>query len=68
MSELVHEIQRSINDLATKIRAYERELVNREIQAFASEYGHEMTKDGATRDVVIVEQLLDFLNSPADPQ
>lgn len=68
MSELVHEIQRSINDLATKIRAYERELVNREIQAFASEYAHEMTKDGATRDVVIVEQLLDFLNSPADPQ
>jgi len=64
MSELVNEIQRSVNDLATKIRAYERQLIVSEIQAFAGEYGHEMTKDGATRDVVIVEQLLDFLISP----
>lgn len=64
MSELVNEIQRSVNDLATKIRAYERQLIVSEIQAFASEYAHEMTKDGATRDVVIVEQLLDFLISP----
>jgi hypothetical protein len=39
--------------LATKIR----EGVIKEIQAFASEYGHVV--DG--RDVIIVEQLLDFL-------
>lgn len=35
----------------------EREQIIREIQAFASEYAHEV--DG--RDVVIVSQLLDFL-------
>jgi hypothetical protein len=39
----------------------ERGRIVKEIQAFASEYGHLMTKDGVTRDVVIVEQLLDFL-------
>jgi hypothetical protein len=44
----------------------ERERIVKEIQAFASEYGHLMTKDGVTRDVVIVEQLLDFL-TPIDP-
>jgi hypothetical protein len=43
----------------------ERERIVKEIQAFASEYGHLMTKDGVTRDVVIVEQLLDFL-TPVD--
>jgi hypothetical protein len=41
-----------------------RALVIREIQAFASDYSHEVTKDGATREVLIVEQLLDFLRSP----
>lgn len=45
-----------------------RELVIREIQAFAGDYSHEMTKDGATRDVVIVEQLLDFLRSPSSEE
>lgn len=41
----------------------ERELVIREIQAFAGDYAHPMTKDGVTRDVLIVEQLLDFLRA-----
>lgn len=43
----------------------ERQRIVKEIQAFASEYGHLMTKDGVTRDVVIVEQLIDFL-TPVD--
>lgn len=38
--------------------------VIREIQAFAGDYSHPMTNQGVTRDVVIVEQLLDFLRSP----
>lgn len=42
-----------------------RALVIREIQAFAGDYSHEMTKDGVTRDVVIVEQLLEFLTVPS---
>lgn len=37
-----------------------REIIE-EIQAFASEYGHEVSKDGVTREVIIVQQLLDFL-------
>lgn len=41
-----------------------RNQVIREIQAFAGDYSHEVTKDGATREVVIVEQLLNFLNEP----
>ena len=41
-----------------------RSQVIREIQAFAGDYSHPMTKDGVTRDVVIVEQLLDFLREP----
>lgn len=41
-----------------------REQVIREIQAFAGDYSHPMTKDGVTRDVLIVEQLLDFLKTP----
>jgi hypothetical protein len=35
-----------------------REQVLKEIKAFASEYGHVV----ADRDVVIVEQLIDFLS------
>ncbi len=42
----------------------ERELVIREIQAFASDYAHEMTQDGVTREVLIVEQLIEFLKVP----
>lgn len=45
----------------------ERERIVKEIQAFASEYGHLMTRDGVTRDVVIVEQLLDFLTPIPEP-
>ena len=41
----------------------ERDLVIREIQAFASDYAHPMTQDGVTRDVLIIEQLLDFLRA-----
>jgi len=41
-----------------------RNQIIREIQAFASDYAHPMTKDGVTRDVLIVEQLLDFLREP----
>lgn len=37
-----------------------REELIREVQAFASEYHHHIDN----RDVVIVEQLLDFLRSP----
>lgn len=35
-----------------------------EIEAFAGEYSHSMTKGKTKRDVVIVEQLLDFLREP----
>ncbi len=48
--------------LEIKLRE-ERDLVIREIQAFASDYAHPMTQDGVTRDVLIVEQLLDFLRA-----
>jgi hypothetical protein len=46
----------------------ERERIVKEIQAFASEYGHLMTKDGVVRDVVIVEQLVDFISSVRSPE
>ena len=41
----------------------ERELVIREIKAFAGDYAHPMTQDGVTRDVLIVEELIDFLSA-----
>ena len=41
----------------------ERELVIREIKAFAGDYAHPMTQDGVTRDVLIVEELVDFLSA-----
>ena len=41
------------------IKETERQQIIREVQAFAGEYHHHV--DG--RDVVIVEQLLDFLQS-----
>jgi hypothetical protein len=41
------------------IKETERQQVIREVQAFAGEYHHHV--DG--RDVVIVDQLLDFLQS-----
>ncbi len=44
----------------------ERERIIKEVQAFASEYGHPITRNGVSRDVVIVEQLLDFLTIPKE--
>lgn len=41
-----------------------RQQVIKEIQAFAGDFSHAMTQDGVTRDVLIVEQLIDFLNTP----
>lgn len=46
----------------------ERERIIKEIQAFASEYGHPITRNGVTRDVVIVEQLIDFLTPVRNPE
>ena len=63
-----HQIQQILNVFVEKIRTVERASVVKEIQAFAGEYGHEVTKDGATREVVIVEQLIDFLGQPTYPQ
>ena len=44
-------------DMFHKLEAYFREEVKREVTGFASEYHHHI--EG--RDVVIVDQLLDFL-------
>ncbi len=46
----------------------QRALVVREIQAFAGDYAHPMTQDGVTRNVVIVEQLLEFLREPSSEE
>ena len=55
-SRLIGTSQMTMNEM--------REQVIKEIQAFAGDYSHAMTKDGVTRDVLIVEQLLDFLRVP----
>lgn len=52
----------------TEQRNSERKQVIKEIQGFASEYAHAMTKDGVTRDVVVVEHLLEFLQLPEEPE
>lgn len=41
-----------------------RTQVIREIKAFAGDYAHPITQDGVTRDVLILEQLIDFLSTP----
>ena len=46
----------------------QRALVVREIQAFAGDYAHPMAQDGVTRNVVIVEQLLEFLREPSSEE
>jgi len=63
-----NEIQQLLHAFVEKIRTVERVSIIKEIEAFAGEYGHEVTKDGATREVIIVEQLVDFLGQPAYPQ
>lgn len=62
---LEDEIANFLARLTEREREITRFLVHREVQAFCSEYSHPVTKDGVTRDVVIVEQLLDFLHSPS---
>jgi len=65
---LEDELKSLIERIMEREREIARSLIIKEIQAFASDYSHEVTKDGATRQVVILEQLLDFLRSPATPQ
>jgi hypothetical protein len=57
------EINKLIEQIRYRERAIARLDVIKEIQAFAGDYSHSVTKDGATRDVVIIEQLLDFLKA-----
>ena len=62
MFGMMHEGKKVTKTLEISLKE-ERDLVIREIQAFASDYAHPMTQDGVTRDVLIVEQLLDFLRA-----
>ena len=62
---LEDELKTLLERIMEREREIARALIVREIQAFAGDYSHEVTKDGATREVVIVEQLLDFLRSPS---
>jgi hypothetical protein len=64
MKMLEDELKALLEKIMERERMIARSLIAREIQAFAGDYGHQMTKDGATREVVIVEQLLDFLKTP----
>jgi len=59
-----NQISKLMEQIQERERLTERTRIIREIQAFAGDYGHQITKDGATREVVIVEQLLDFLKTP----
>lgn len=52
------------NPQPTQTMDMARAQVIREIQAFAGDYAHPITQDGVTRDVLIVEQLIDFLRVP----
>lgn len=52
----------NVQALMTLIRAQERATIMKEIRAFAGDYHHHI--DG--RDVVIVEQLLTFLEGPQE--
>lgn len=65
---LEDELRLLLQRIMEREREIARSLIVKEIQAFAGDYSHEVTKDGATREVLIVEQLLDFLRSPATPQ
>lgn len=65
---LEDELRLLLERIMEREREIARSLIIKEIQAFAGDYSHEITKDGATRQVVILEQLLDFLRSPAASQ
>ena len=62
-------IETELSTLLATILEREREiarsLIVREIQAFAGDYAHSMTKDNSTQDVIVVKQLIDFLNPPS---
>jgi|1048.fasta_scaffold84416_2 hypothetical protein len=62
MFGMMHEGKKVTKTLEISLKE-ERDLVIREIQAFAGDYAHPMTQDGVTRDVLIVEDLLDFLRA-----
>ena len=65
---LEDELKALLEKIMERERMIARSLIVREIQAFAGDYAHPMTQDGVTRDVLIVEQLLDFLMTPSNPQ
>jgi hypothetical protein len=62
MHMMMHKGKQVLQTLEMSLKE-ERELVIREIQAFAGDYAHPMTQDGVTRDVLIVEELVDFLRT-----
>ena len=62
MFGMLHEGKKVNKTLEISLKE-ERDLVIREIQAFAGDYAHPMTQDGVTRDVLIVEDLIDFLRA-----
>ena len=62
MFGMMHEGKKVNKTLEISLKE-ERDLVIREIQAFAGDYAHPMTQDGVTRDVLIVEELVDFLSA-----
>ena len=60
---LEDELKSLIERIMEREREIARSLIVKEIQAFASDYSHEVIKDGMAREVIIVEQLLDFLQT-----
>ena len=62
MFGMLHEGKKVNKTLEISLKE-ERDLVIREIQAFAGDYAHPMTQDGVTRDVLIIEDLIDFLRA-----
>jgi hypothetical protein len=67
MKMLEDELKALLEKIMERERLIARSLIVREIQAFAGDYSHPMTQNGVTRDVLIVEQLLDFLMTPSNP-
>jgi hypothetical protein len=57
-----------LDTLQTMLRALEHQTRSRvisEIEAFAGDYHHHLMDGNTTREVVIVDQLLDFLRGMA---